>query len=95
LTFCASATNTSRPRSSNVSCTNRAPLIDSITAWHTPRPDAHGEMAQAVGVRRRGGLRDHLAGVVEQAHVQPTSTEIQSSVQHDGGPPRARPSMTR
>src|SRR5215218_5482814 len=32
LTLCASATNTSQPRSSSESCTNRAPFIDSITA---------------------------------------------------------------
>ena len=33
LTFLASATNTSQPASSSsVSCTNRAPFIDSITA---------------------------------------------------------------
>jgi hypothetical protein len=31
-------------------------------------------MAQAVGVRRGRGLRDQLAGVVEQADVEPTST---------------------
>jgi hypothetical protein len=37
LTFLASATNTSQPASSSVSCTNRAPFIDSITA-RTRRP---------------------------------------------------------
>jgi hypothetical protein len=62
---------------------------------HSPGLHAHGEMAQTVGVRRGGGLRDQLAGIVEQADVEPTSTEIQSSVQHEGGPPRARSSMTR
>jgi hypothetical protein len=43
------------------------------------RPHARGleagaEMAQAVGVRWRRGLRDQLAGVVEQSDVEPTST---------------------
>ncbi len=46
-----------------------------------------GEMAQAVGVRRGRDLRDQLASVIEQADVEPTATEIQSSVQHDDGPP--------
>ena len=32
LTFCASATSTSQPQRSSVSCTNRAPFIDSIAA---------------------------------------------------------------
>jgi hypothetical protein len=32
--------------------------------------------------------------LVEQADVEPTSTQIQSSVQHENGPPRARSSMT-
>jgi hypothetical protein len=31
LIFCASAINTSQPSSSSVSCTKRAPFIDSIT----------------------------------------------------------------
>src|ERR687897_2333287 len=38
LTFCASATSTSQPSSSSVSCTNRAPFIDSITARTRPAP---------------------------------------------------------
>jgi hypothetical protein len=36
LTFCASAINTSQLSSSNVSCTSRAPLMDSITARTRP-----------------------------------------------------------
>ena len=53
------------------------------------------EMAQAVGIRRRSRLRDQLPGLVEQANIEPASTQIQSSVQHTNGPPRARSSMTR
>jgi hypothetical protein len=94
LTFCASAISTSQPNSPSVSCRDRTPFIDSITA-HAPGPHPHGEMAQAVGVRRGRRSRDHLAGIVDPADVQPTSAEIQSSVQHDGGPPRARSSVTR
>jgi hypothetical protein len=32
LTFCASAISTAQPQRSSVSCTNRAPFIDSIAA---------------------------------------------------------------
>jgi hypothetical protein len=33
-----------------------------------------GEPAQSVGVRRGRGVLDQLAGVVDQAHIEPTST---------------------
>jgi hypothetical protein len=59
---------------------------------HRPHPlalEALGEMAQPVRIRRRGGLLDELAGVVDQADVDPASTQIQSSVQHKDGPPRS------
>jgi hypothetical protein len=56
-------------------------------------------MAQPVRVRRGRKRRDQLPGIVDQAHVQSTSTQIQSSVQHGVGllddtlvPPR-RPSF--
>jgi hypothetical protein len=32
------------------------------------------EMPQAVPVRRSCGVLDHLAGIVHQAHIEPTST---------------------
>jgi hypothetical protein len=54
-----------------------------------------GEMAQPIGVRRRRGVLDELAALVDQANVEPCSTQIQPSVQHKGGPPSARTSMTR
>jgi hypothetical protein len=38
LTFCASATSTSQPNRSSVSCTNRAPFIDSIAAFTATGP---------------------------------------------------------
>jgi hypothetical protein len=62
---------------------------------HARSLHTHGEMAQTVSVRRGRDPRDQLAGVADQADIQPTSTQIQSSVQHDGGPPRARSSVTR
>jgi hypothetical protein len=55
---------------------------------HPRRGNPPGEMAQPVRVRRGRKLRDQLPGIVDQAHVQSTSTQIQSSVQHEGGPPR-------
>jgi hypothetical protein len=57
-------------------------------------PKALGEVAQAIGVRRRSRAPDDLAGVVDQADVEPRSTQIQPSVQHENGSPRARSSMT-
>jgi hypothetical protein len=62
---------------------------------HPPTRQPLREAAQAVRVRRHRGLRDHLPAVAEQADIQPTSTQVQSSVQHEDGPPRARSSMTR
>jgi hypothetical protein len=61
LTFCASATSTSQPSSSSVSCTNRAPFIDSITARTRPALTRATRMAQAVRIRRGRDLRDQLA----------------------------------
>src|SRR5918996_1488268 len=55
---------------------------------HPRRGNPPGEMAQPVRVRRGRKLRDQLPGIVDQAHVQSTSTQIQSSVQHEGGPSR-------
>jgi hypothetical protein len=49
-----------------------------------PMPSkTHRQAAQAIGVRRRRGLSDQLAALVEQTDVQSTSTQIQSSVQHE------------
>jgi hypothetical protein len=96
LTFCASATSTSQPSSSRVSRTNRAPVIDSITP-RTPalRSYTLDEVAQPVGVRRCRQAPDDVALVADQADVQVPATEIQSSVQHEHGPPRPRSPMTR
>jgi ABC-type ATPase involved in cell division len=80
LTFCASAINTSQPCSSSVSCTNRAVhRLDHRAYPPTRRPI--GQTAQAIGVRRHRRLGDHLAARVEQTDIEPTSTQIQSSVQ--------------
>ena len=85
LTFWASAISTAQPCCSRVSWTNRAPVIDSITA-HTGSPwtslDPAGERPQRVGVGRDGELVEMLSLIGEQADVEPLSTEIQSSVQH-------------
>jgi hypothetical protein len=53
------------------------------------------QAAQPIGVRRRRGLLHHLGVIGQQTDIEPTPTQIQSSVQHDGGPPRARSSVTR
>ena len=79
-----------------MSRTNRAPVIDSITPAHAAlRPDALDQVAQPVSVRRRGKPPDDVAVVADQADIQTPATEIQSSVQHEYGPPRARSSVTR
>jgi hypothetical protein len=59
------------------------------------RARAARQPAQAVGIRRRCPLLDDLAGPRQQAHIDLLSTQVQSSVQHEDGPPRARSSMTR
>ena len=94
LTFCASAISTSQPCSSSVSCTNRAPFIDSITArTRLPRQRARARPRRPSASGGAAVSRDQLAVPVEQADVEPTSTQIQSSVQHESGPPRARSSV--
>ena len=95
MTPAASAISTSHPNSCSWSCTNRAPVIDSITPRRqTMRAGAPRQPAHAVRIRRRP-LLDDLPGLRQQAHVDRLSTQIQSSVQHEDGPPRARSSVTR
>jgi hypothetical protein len=53
------------------------------------------ELAQPVSVRRCRQALDDVALVADQADVQAPATEIQSSVQHEHGPPRPRSPMTR
>ena len=60
---------------------------------HPPPRQALRETAQPIAIRGHRGLRDHLAALVQQANVDPTSTQIQSNVQHQSGPPRARSSL--
>jgi hypothetical protein len=62
---------------------------------HPTTSQSPGQAAHAIGVRRHRPLGHHLAVPVEQPDIEPTSTQIQSSVQHQRGPPRARSSMTR
>jgi hypothetical protein len=50
---------------------------------------------QPVGVGRHHGLGDQLAMLVDQADIEPLAAQIQTSVQHENGPPRARSSVTR
>jgi hypothetical protein len=47
---------------------------------------------QAVDVRRRGELLDHLRVLTEQTDIEPVATQIQSSMQHEDGPPGGPPS---
>ena len=85
LTFCASATNTSQPSSSSVSCTNRAPFIDSITA----RTRSQRRATRSTNPRNPSAsagaavLANQLAAIRQQAHVDSTTTQIQSNVQHE------------
>ena len=58
----------------------RGPVSGSFT-WSRGNPP--GEMAQPVRVRRGRKLHVQLPGIVDHAHVQSTSTQIQSSVQHE------------
>ena len=55
--------------------------------------DTARQAPQALGVRRRGELLDHFRMLREQADIEPVATQIQSSVQHEDGPPRARSSV--
>jgi hypothetical protein len=57
----------------------------------TPHPARQAK--QAVGVRRRRELLDDLASRRQQADIDLAATQIQSSVQHERGPPRARSSV--
>jgi hypothetical protein len=94
LTFCASAIDTSQPSRSKLSCTNRAPVIDSITprtARRTARSARPGRAAHRRRAARPSARRPHP--LVDQADVEPLATELQSSVQHENGPPRARSSV--
>ncbi len=59
------------------------------------RADALDQAPQAIGVRRRRQPADHVAVVADQADVKAPATEIQASVQHEDGPPRARSPVTR
>ena len=95
LTLAASAISTSQPSASRRSCTNRAPVIDSITRPHRPLVTPHParQAKQAVGIGRRRELLDDLASRRQQADIDLAATQIQSSVQHERGPPRARSSV--
>jgi hypothetical protein len=64
-------------------------------AHPTLRSHTLDEVAQPVSVRRRRQALDDVTLLADQAHVQAPTTEIQSSVQHEHGPPRPRSPMTR
>ena len=68
--------STSQPSGSSVSCANRAPLIDSITARTLTGRTRRNQAAQAVGVGRHCELADHLPLRVDQADVDALATEI-------------------
>jgi hypothetical protein len=53
------------------------------------------QAAQPTGIGRRSELRDDLAILRQQANIELLATQIQSSVQHEDGPPQARSSVTR
>jgi hypothetical protein len=58
-------------------------------------PDTLHQEAQAIGVRGRREAPDELPVVADQADIEPPAAEIQSSVQHEHGPPRPRSPVTR
>jgi hypothetical protein len=96
LTLVASAISTSQPCSSSRWCTNRAPFIYSITPRTAGPTSTPGRPVRATRrhpaarpTRRRSPARR------EQADVDLAPTQIQSSVQHEDGPPWTRFSVTR
>jgi hypothetical protein len=72
----------------------RPPASSPGSLFRRPITDAP-EAAQAVGIGRRGTLVANLALTSEQAHVDLSATQIQSSVQHEDWPPPTRFSVTR
>ncbi len=64
-------------------------------SFQRARSASTGRAAQPVDVRGRGPLVDDLPGLGDQTDVDLASTRIQSSVQHEDGPRRARSSVTR
>jgi hypothetical protein len=51
--------------------------------------DPPREPAQAIAIRRRRADLDALTALIEQAEIQPPAAQIQTSVQHEHGPPSA------
>jgi hypothetical protein len=72
LTFCASAISTSQPCSSSVSCTNRAPFIDSIT----PRTSSACMPARRASPRNpsASGGEAHSSTISPASEIRQTST---------------------
>ena len=64
--------------------------LDHPTHRQPVAPDTARQAAQTVGIRRRRELLDDLATRRQQADIDLASTQIQSSVQHEDGPPQAR-----
>src|SRR5581483_7308418 len=48
---------------------------------------------QTVRIRRRGRLLDQLTALIEHTHIEPTTTQIQTNMQHEDGPPWTRSPM--
>jgi len=57
------------------------------------RDDAAHQASQPVGIGRYGELLNDLGLLRQQANIQLLATQIQSSVHHENGPPRARSSV--
>jgi hypothetical protein len=69
--------------------------LDYATHVAPERPHPPHQAAEAISVRRRRDVIDQLTVLGEQADIEPMTAEIQSSVQHEHGPPRARSPVTR
>ncbi|MGC1814372.1 MAG: hypothetical protein WA696_09570, partial [Solirubrobacterales bacterium] len=90
FTFWASAISTDQPACSRVSWTILAPVIDSITAqtgWRWVSEIRRAKLLQRVDVWGDGELVEVLPVIAQKADVEALSAEIQSGVQHVGGPP--------
>jgi hypothetical protein len=73
-----------------VSCTKRAPVIDSITALTAPPWNSSTRPAKAFNASPSGAQISRVERVAlfaEQADIEPPATEIESSVQQVNGLP--------
>jgi len=71
-------------------------VVDETRAGHRLNHSAHRlavlqdpprKPANTIVVARPSELLDQLAALEQQANIEPVATQIQSSVQHEDGPP--------